>query len=75
MSSTNGSGTAGNAQAETGTPVRSDALQQQREQYATEAETAVETIEAKLEGIKETLKIAKDEARRLRREATQGGDQ
>lgn len=75
MSSTNGSGAAENAQAETGTPVQFDVIQRQREQYATEAEAAVVTIEAKLEGIKESLKTAKDEARRLRREADQGGEQ
>lgn len=48
--------------------------QAQRERYAQEAEAAVETIEGKLESTKEALKTAKDEAKRLRREANQGGE-
>lgn len=39
------------------------------EMYAAEAEQAVETIEAKLAGIKESLTAARVEAKRLRAEA------
>jgi ribosome maturation protein Sdo1 len=46
--------------------------QQQRERYADEAEAAVEVIEAKLAGMKETLATAKAEAKRLRAEANEG---
>lgn len=41
------------------------------EMYAGEAEQAVETIEAKLAGIKESLAAAKAEAKRLRAELHQ----
>jgi hypothetical protein len=40
------------------------------DRYADEAEAAVEAIEAKLAGMKESLATAKAEAKRLRAEAT-----
>jgi hypothetical protein len=49
-------------------------IQQQRERYADEAEAAIEKIEAKLAGMKETLATAKAEAKRLRAEAKEGRD-
>jgi hypothetical protein len=48
--------------------------QQQRERYASEAEAAVTVIEAKLAGTKESLATAKAKAKRLRREANEGGE-
>jgi hypothetical protein len=45
-----------------------------RERYADEAEQAVETIQAKLEGMQQALKTAKAEAKRLRAEAKEGRD-
>ena len=42
------------------------------ETYADEAEAAVAVIEAKLAGMKESLKAAKDDAKRLRAEADKG---
>lgn len=47
--------------------------QRLRELYADEAEAAVESIEAKLAGMQESLETAKAEAERLRDEATKGG--
>jgi hypothetical protein len=49
-------------------------VQQQRERYADEAEAAVKTIQAKLDGMKETLATAKANAKRLRAEAKDGAD-
>ena len=46
--------------------------QQLAETYADEAEQAVAVIEAKLAGMKESLKAAKDDAKRLRAEADKG---
>jgi hypothetical protein len=45
-----------------------------RERLADEAEQAVETIKAKAEGMNESLKTAKAEAKRLRAEANEGGE-
>jgi hypothetical protein len=44
------------------------------DQRAAETEQAAEAIGAKLEGMKESLKAAKDEAKRARAEANQGGE-
>ncbi len=44
-----------------------------RDRLADDAEAAVETIQAKLDGMKESLAAAKQEAKRLRAEAKQGG--
>lgn len=41
--------------------------------YADDAEKAVETIEAKIFGMQDSLKAAKAEAKRLRAEAKKGG--
>lgn len=66
------SGAANDAQVQTGPPPPTEAVQRQRELYADEAEAAVEVIEAKLAGVKESLATAKAEAKRLRAEANEG---
>jgi hypothetical protein len=58
-----------NATARTGAEMPSETVQRQREQYAAEAEAAVKAIQAKLDGMKESLVTAKAEAKRLRAEA------
>lgn len=70
MSTSQGGGAAGDAQVSTDVE---DAQQAQRERYAAEAEANVDTITAKLAGMKESLATAKAEAKRLRAEAQNGG--
>lgn len=65
-------GIAYNARVQVGAP---DRTREYREQLAADAEAAVVAIETKLEGIKSALDVAREEARRLRREAHQGGEQ
>jgi hypothetical protein len=48
--------------------------QQQREEAADEAERRIPVIEEKLAGIQQTLKSAKDDAKRLRSQAEKGRD-
>jgi hypothetical protein len=66
-----------NASVATGPPMPPDTEQQHKqqlaEQAADEAEAAVEVIEAKLAGIKQALADRKAEAKRLRKEADEGG--
>jgi hypothetical protein len=67
-----GDGTAPDATVQVGPAADSDAVQAQRDQYADEAEAAVEAIEAKLAGMKESLATAKADAKRLRADAKGG---
>jgi hypothetical protein len=46
--------------------------QEQADRYADEADAAVVAIQVKLDGMKESLAIAKAEAKRLRAEAKEG---
>jgi hypothetical protein len=66
-----------NASVAVGPPMPPDEERQHKQrlasQAADEAEAAVEVIEAKLAGIKESLAAAKAEAKRLRKEADEGG--
>jgi hypothetical protein len=72
MSSAAGaSGAASNAKVQTGDPAVPEKIRAQRDLYAAEAEQAVETIEAKIAGLQESLKAAKSEAKRLRAEANE----
>jgi len=73
MSTAAVNGAAGDAEVQTG-PAEADAVQAQRELYALEAEQAVETIKAKAEGMYQSLKTAKAEAKRLRAEADEGAE-
>lgn len=68
-----GSGQAGDAQVQTGEPPEAAEIQAQRELLADQAETAVAVIEEKLAGVKESLAAAKAEAKRLRKQADEGG--
>ncbi len=71
-STAGGNGEAPNATVMTSLEQATEAVQRQRELYADEAEAAVETIKAKLDGMKESLTAAKAEAKRLRAEADEG---
>jgi hypothetical protein len=69
-----GDGAALDADVQVGPEMPTEAVQAQRQQYADEAEAAVEAIEAKLAGMKESLATAKANAKRLRAEAKEGRD-
>jgi hypothetical protein len=66
-----------NASAAIGPPMPPDEEAQHKqllaELYADQAEQAVETIEGVLAGVKESLATAKADAKRLRKEANEGG--
>lgn len=76
MSSTSrAGGTANNAQVHAGdSPTSGDArARDARGALADDAERAVDAIERKIAGMKESLATAKAEAKRLRAEAQKGG--
>jgi hypothetical protein len=69
-----GGGAADDATVDTSPPPETAQVQQMREAYAVDAETAVKTIEAKIAGMQASLKTAKADAKRLRAEADGSAD-